>query len=130
MKKIYLYLLLLTVVACKKSNDAVPTPDPPAPVKTMSIKITGTQIFSYNITETDTVTNDFVTKDDYDVSSLDYSFTPVAGHKVTVSAATSTVAAANALTAVITYKGVALGPIVPVKGAANTYISFTYVVPK
>ncbi|MES2809902.1 MAG: hypothetical protein V4619_14825 [Bacteroidota bacterium] len=131
MKKLYIYLLALTfITACKKNNDNV-TPVPVTPAaKTMVIKITGTQLFSYNVTEADTVTNDFDTKDGYDVTSLDLSFTPVVGHKILISGATKTTAPANALSVTVTYKGKALGPIVPVQGATNTYFSFTYVVPK
>jgi hypothetical protein len=133
MKKIYLYLLVLStmVVACKKSdNNIAPTPETPEVKPTMNIKISSTVLFSYNITEVDTVTNDFTVKDAYDQTGLDLSFTPVPGHKILIQASTRTPAAANALAAVVTYKGTPIGTITPIQGPAYTYISYTYVVPK
>jgi hypothetical protein len=133
MKKIYFYLLVLStiLVACKKSDDTVtPTPETPVAKPTMNIKITSTVLFAYNITEVDTVTNDFTIRDAYDQTGLDLSFTPVPGHKILIQASTTSPAAANALSAVVTYKGTSIGTITPIKGPAYTYISYSYVVPK
>lgn len=133
MKKIYFYLLVLStvVVACKKSdNAATPTPEAPVAVPTMNIKITSTLLFAYNITEVDTLTNDFTTRDAYDQTGLDLSFTPVPGHKILIQASTKVPAAVNSLSAVVTYKGTSVGTITPIQGPAYTYISYTYTVPK
>jgi hypothetical protein len=133
MKKIYLYLIVLStaVVACKKSDNTVaPTPEIPVAKPTMNIKITSTVLFAYNITEVDTVTNDFTVKDAYDQTGLDLSFTPVPGHKILIQASTTLPAAANALSAVVTYKGTSIGTLTAIKGPAYTYISYSYVVPK
>jgi uncharacterized protein YcfL len=134
MKKIYLCLIVLSVLvaACKKNdNNAVaPTPEAPVAQPTMKIKISSTVLFSYNITEVDTVTNDFVTRDAYDQTGLELNFTPVPGHKVVIQASTKSPAAANSLAAVVTYKGTSVGTITPIQGPAYTYISYSYTVPK
>ena len=72
MKKHYLYiLLLLAIFGCKKDdNKQIDNPVKTAP-GTMHIVINSDQLFSYNITEQDTVTNEFSIKDDYDKTSLD-----------------------------------------------------------
>ena len=133
MKKIYIYFLLLStvVIACKKSSDTpAPTPEAPVAAPTMNIKITSTLLFAYNITEVDTVTNDFTTRDDYDQTGLNLSFTPVSGHKILIQASTKVPAPVNALSAVVTYKGTSVGTITPIQGPAYTYISYSYTVPK
>jgi hypothetical protein len=127
MKNIYLPLLLLVCFfGCKKNDTAAPEDTTPAK-KEMVVKISSTQKFSYFVTETDTVTNDFFTKEDYDVTSLDYTFTPKAGHKVIIEAVSTATAT---FTTNVTYDGKALGPIVPVKDASHTSFIFNYTVPK
>ncbi|MCC8426136.1 hypothetical protein [Mucilaginibacter sp. UR6-11] len=89
--------------------------------------ITSSQLFSYNITEVDTVTNDFYVKDDYDVASLNYTFTPQVGHKIILEATTRP----NAdITAAVTYKDKIPGPVNIAKYTDRIDVSFTYVVPK
>jgi hypothetical protein len=127
MKNIYLSLLILVCFfGCKKNETAAPEDTTPAK-KEMVVKISSTQKFSYFVTETDTVTNDFLTKDDYDVTALDYTFTPKPGHKVIIEAVSTPTAT---FTTNITYDGKALGPIVPVKDASHTSFIFNYSVPK
>ncbi|MGF7080578.1 hypothetical protein [Mucilaginibacter sp. UYCu711] len=127
MKNICLSLLVLVCFfGCKKNDSAAPVDTTPAK-KDMIVKLSSTQKFSYFVTETDTVTNDFVTKDDYDVTSLDYTFTPKSGHKVIIEAVSTATAT---FTTNVTYDGKALGPIVPVKDASHTSFIFNYTVPK
>jgi hypothetical protein len=125
MKKICLLLLVLIWFGCKKSD--TPAADTVATPKNMVVKIGSTQQFSYFVTETDTVTNDFYTKDDYDVTALDYTFVPKPGHKVTIEAVSTPGAT---FTSSITYDGKALGPLVPVKDTYHTSLIFGYTVPK
>lgn len=127
MKNICLSLLVLVCLfGCKKNDTAAPQDTTPAK-KEMVVKISSTQQFSYFVTEADTVTNDFVTKEDYNVTSVDYTFTPKPGHKVIVEAVSTPSAT---FTTNITYDGKALGPIVPVKDASHTSFIFNYSVPK
>ena len=126
MKKSYLFLLLILCFGCKK-NSSDPTPVTPAAKPTMHIVISSTKLFSYNITEVDQSTNDFSTKDDYDVTSLDYTFTPAPGHTVTIEAiglATATV------TATATYNSKDIGPFTQFKDDVHNTLSLTYTVPK
>lgn len=128
MKRSYLFLLLIFCFGCKKNSDN-PTPTTTTPVvkPTMHIVISSTKLFSYNITEIDTISGDFGTKDDYDVTSLDYTFTPTVGHKIVIEAI-GDVAATTTATA--TYNSKALGPFTSFKDAVHTTLSLTYVIPK
>jgi ABC-type phosphate/phosphonate transport system substrate-binding protein len=127
MKTIGLSLLVLVCFfGCKKNDTAAPEDTTPAK-KEMVVQISSTQQFSYFITETDTVTNDFDTKEGYDVTTLNYTFTPKPGHKVIVEAVSTPTAT---FTTALTYNGKALGPIVPVKDANHTSFVFNYTVPK
>lgn len=127
MKNFCLSLLILVCFFGCKKNDAVSPTDTTPAKKDMVVQISSTQKFNYIITETDTVTNDFLTKDDYDVTSVNYTFTPKPGHKVTVEAVSTPTAT---FTTSITYDGKALGPVVPVKDANHTSFIFNYAVPK
>jgi hypothetical protein len=93
----------------------------------MHITISSNMLFSYNITETDPVTNDFTTKDDYDITALDYTFTPTVGHTVTIEAIG--LAAAN-ITATATYNSKEIGPFTSFKDPVHNTLSLTYAVPK
>lgn len=131
MKKhhLFIFLLLLTVLGCKKnSNNQINNNITPAATGTMHIVINSDHTFSYNITEQNTTTGDFSTKDDYDVSKLDYTFTPKPGNTITIEA---TSGFTSNMTATITYKGQALGPITTHGNGSNpgTGFEFTYVVP-
>jgi hypothetical protein len=128
MKRSYLFLLLIFCFGCKKSSDN-PTPTTPTPVvkPTMHIVINSTKLFSYNITEIDTVSGDFGTKDDYDITTLDYTFTPTPGHKVVIEAI-GLITATTTVTA--TYNSNALGPFTSFKDDTHNTLSLTYTVPK
>ncbi|MES2379033.1 MAG: hypothetical protein V4553_20750 [Bacteroidota bacterium] len=127
MKNIYLSLLVLVCFfGCKKNDDAAPVDTKPV-TKDLVVQISSTQQFSYSITETDTVTNDFDNKEGYDVTTLNYTFTPKPGHKVIVEAVSSATAT---FTTSLTYDGKAIGPVVPVKDASHTSFIFNYTVPK
>jgi len=127
MKKHYLYILLLLVTfGCKKDDNKQIDTTTKTPPETMHIVINSDQLFSYNITEQDTVTNEFSVKDDYDKTSLDYYFTPTPGHKVTIEALTKS---AGSLTATITYKNKPLGPIVSHPSGSATGFEFSYAIP-
>jgi hypothetical protein len=127
MKKHYLYfLILLLAFGCKKEK--AQTADTPSVTvaPTMHIIITSSQVFSYNITESDPATDQFVTKDDYDVASLDYSFTPQPGHVVTIEAAS---ALTGSMVPVVTYKDKPVGPITTHNNNPGTGFEFSYTVP-
>jgi len=128
MKKHYLYLLvLLAALSCKKNDkNQIDENIKPAP-GTMHVVISSNQLFSYDITEIDTLTNEFSVTDDQNKSSLDYYFTPVPGHKVIIEAATNTI---GSLTGTITYKGNVLGPITTSNTNGRTGFQFSYSVPK
>jgi hypothetical protein len=126
MKNICLSLLVLVCLAGCKKNDGTITDTTPAK-KDFVVQISSAQKFDYIITETDPVTNDFLTKEDYDVTSINYTFTPKPGHNVTVEAVSIPTAT---FTTSLTYNGTALGPIVPVKDANHTSFTFNYSVPK
>lgn len=127
MKKYYLYIILLIVAfGCKKDDHKQIDNTIKQPQGTMHIVINSNQLFSYNITEQDTVTNEFSVKDDYDKTELDYYFTPSVGHKVTIEALTKS---AGSLNATITYKGILLGPIVSHPSGSATGFEFSYTIP-
>lgn len=128
MKKQYLYLLvLLAAFGCKKNDkNQIDNNIKPAP-GTMHVVISSNQLFSYDIIEVDTVTNEFTVTDDQNKSSLDYYFTPAPGHKLTIEAATNTV---GNITGTITYKDKPLGPITSSTAYGRTGFQFTYSVPK
>ncbi|WP_214070495.1 hypothetical protein [Mucilaginibacter sp. dw_454] len=131
MKKQHLYfLILLLAFGCKKENAQITDQNPAntAPAPTMHIIITSSQIFSYNITESDPISNQFTTKDDYDVASLDYSFTPEPGNVVTIEAASDKT---GTMAPVVTYKGKTVGPITTHGNGSDpgTGFEFTYTVP-
>ncbi|MBC7399132.1 MAG: hypothetical protein H7289_04240 [Mucilaginibacter sp.] len=126
MKNIYLSLLVLVCFCGCKKNDGTITDTAPAK-KEFVVKISSAQKFDYYITETDPATNDFVTKDDYDVTSIDYTFVPKPGNVVTVKAISTPSAT---FTTSLTYVGTALGPVVPANDSNHNSFTFTYTVPK
>ena len=126
MKNICLSLLVLVCFCGCKKNDSTITDTTPAK-KEFVVQISSAQKFDYYITETDPVTNDFDSKDDTDVTSINYTFVPKPGHIVTVEAVSTPTAT---FTTSLTYNGTTLGPITPVKDSNHTSFTFTYSVPK
>lgn len=127
MKKHYLlFLIVLAAFSCKKNHKQIDDTITPAP-GTMHLVISSNQMFSYNITESDTVTNEFTVTDGYDKTSLDYYFTPLPGHKVVIEAITNT---PGTITGTITYKDKPLGPITSHDTDGGTGFEYSYSVPK
>ncbi|MBC7400312.1 MAG: hypothetical protein H7289_10225 [Mucilaginibacter sp.] len=126
MKNICLSILVLVCLFGCKKNDGTITDTTPAK-KNFVVQISSAQKFDYYITETDPVTNDFYTKEDVDVTSINYSFVPKPGHTVTVEAISTPTAT---FTTSLTYNGTALSPIVPVKDSNHTSFIFNYSIPK
>jgi hypothetical protein len=126
MKNICLLLLVLVCFLGCKKNDVIPEETTPAK-KEFVVKISSAQKFDYYIIETDPATNDFISKEDYDVTSVDYAFVPKPGNVVTVKAISTPSAT---FTTSLTYIGTALGPVVPANDSNHNSFTFTYTVPK
>ncbi|MFD2872190.1 hypothetical protein ACFS5N_06915 [Mucilaginibacter ximonensis] len=131
MKKHYLSILLLLFIlgGCKKnSGNQIDNNITPAANGTMHVVVNSDHTFSYNITESNTSTGDFGTKDDYNISKLDYYFTPKPGNTVTIECESDYT---SNMTATVTYKGTTLGPITTHGNGSSqgTGFEFTYVVP-